>query len=198
MIPTRASFTLQTLPTIRCAHILGSWDLYSRQLPLMKVKEDNEASTWNNTFEFQATILQPGKRYWYYYILNGYQVSYDSTNAIIIEPTTGRVLNILDVPSYGSTCNTLPRDNQRDIPKGRSLEHSQIVAPVPVPSGLSRINFILFNESINAVEDLASQFDAAALGCVDIEADGNSLADQSLLHPFPIAPTNSPVNSHRS
>ncbi|PVH69176.1 hypothetical protein DL98DRAFT_400245, partial [Cadophora sp. DSE1049] len=142
MIPTRASFTLQTPPTIRCAHILGSWDLYSRQLPLMKVKEDNEASTWNNTFEFQATILQPGKRYWYYvcnflltsilYILNGYQVSYDSTNAIIIEPTTGRVLNILDVPSYESTSNTLPRDNQRHIPKGRSLEHSQIVAPVPV------------------------------------------------------------------
>jgi hypothetical protein len=32
----------------------------------MKVKEDKEASTWNNTFEFQITILQPGKRYWYY------------------------------------------------------------------------------------------------------------------------------------
>lgn len=32
----------------------------------MKVQEDNEASTWKNTFEFQVTILQPGKRYWYY------------------------------------------------------------------------------------------------------------------------------------
>ncbi len=76
---------------------------------------------------------------------------YDSTNAIMIEPTTGRVLNILDVPSYASISNTLPQGSQRDIPKGRPLEHCQIVAPVPVPSGLSRINFILFS---NMVEDL--------------------------------------------
>jgi hypothetical protein len=116
----------------------------------------------------------------------------------MIEPTTGRVLNVLDVPSYESSSNTLPRGNQRDIPKGRPLEHCQIVAPVPVPSGLSRINFTLSNESRNTVEDLTSQFDAAALGCVDIEADSNSLADQSLLHPFPIAPANSPVNSQSS
>jgi hypothetical protein len=116
----------------------------------------------------------------------------------MIEPITGRILNILDVPSHESTSNTLPRGNQRDIPKGRPLEHCQIVAPVPLPSGLSRINFILFNESSSTIEDLACQFDAAGLGCVDIEADRNSLADQSLLHPFPLAPANSPVNSRRS
>jgi hypothetical protein len=116
----------------------------------------------------------------------------------MIEPTTGRVLNILDVPSDESTTNTLPRDNQRDIPKGRPLEHCQIVAPVPVPSELSRISPILFNKTSNTVKDLTSQFGAAGLGSVDIEADGNSLADQSLPHPFPIAPANSPVNSHRS
>jgi hypothetical protein len=102
--------------------------------------------------------------------LSEYQVSYDSTNAIIIEPITGRVSNILDVP----------QGNQRDISKGQPLEDWQIVASVPVPSGLSKINFTLFNESSIMVEDLISHFDAVALGCVDIESDSNSFATLSL------------------
>ncbi|KAH6667157.1 GTP-binding protein EsdC [Halenospora varia] len=198
MISTRTSFTLKTPTTIRCAHILGSWDLYSRHLPLMKVKEDKEASTWNNTFEFQVTILQPGKRYWYYYILNGYQVAYDSKNAVMIEPTTGRILNILDVPSDESTSKSLPRENQRDIPKGQPLEQCQIVAPVPVSSGPSRISSILYNETSDTVEDLTCKVGAVALDCVDIEADSNLLDDQGLPHPFLMVPANSPVSSHRS
>jgi hypothetical protein len=47
MILTRASFTL---PAIKRAHALGSWDHYSEQLPLMKIREDNDASMWSNTF----------------------------------------------------------------------------------------------------------------------------------------------------
>lgn len=114
------------------------------------------------------------------------------------EPTTGRILNILDVPSDESTSNSLPRDNQREIPKGRPLEQCQIVAPVPVSSGLSRISSILFNKISDTDEDLTCQFRAVALDCVDIDADSNSLADQGLPHPFLMVPANSPVSSHRS
>lgn len=114
------------------------------------------------------------------------------------EPTTGRILNILDVPSDESTSNSLPRDNQREIPKGRPLEQCQIVAPVPVSSGLSRISSILFNKTSDTDEDLTCQFRAVALDCVDIDADSNSLADQGLSHPFLMVPANSPVSSHRS
>jgi hypothetical protein len=132
------------------------------------------------------------------YILNGHQVSYDSTNAVMIEPTTGRILNILEVPTAESTSKSLPRENQRDIPKGRPLEQCQIVAPVPVASGLSRISSILYNQTSDTIEGLTCQVGAVALDCVDIEADSNPLADQGLCHPFVMVPANSPVSSHRS
>jgi hypothetical protein len=115
----------------------------------------------------------------------------------MIEPTTGRILNILDVPSDESTSKSLlPRENQRDMPKGRPLEQCQIVAPVPVSTGLSRIISILYNETSDGVEDLTRQVGAAGLN--DIEADTNVLADQGLPQPFLMAPANSPVGSHRS
>jgi len=145
MVATRVSFTLQTPPTIKCVHILGSWDHYSSQLPLVKIKEAEDAHAWGNTFEYQVTTLQPGKRYWYYYILNGYQVSYNTARVAIIEPKTGRALNILDVPTDESTSNRMLGDKRTDIPKGQPLDFSQILAPIPVPSRLSRIHSILFN-----------------------------------------------------
>ncbi|KAH8587836.1 hypothetical protein B0O99DRAFT_465803, partial [Bisporella sp. PMI_857] len=132
MMATRASFTLQTPLTIKCVHILGSWDLYRRQLRLTKIKQVEDTYEWNNTFEFQVTTLQPGKRYWYYYLLNGYQVSYDSTRAIMIEPTTGRTLNIFDVPSDEPPSNISPENKPVEIAKGRPLDSSQIKAPIPV------------------------------------------------------------------
>ena len=97
MISTRTSFTLKTPTTIRCAHILGSWDLYSRQLPLIKVKEDKEASTWNNTFEFQVTILQPGKRYWYYVCKCIYEATFCSHHYSTYSMDT-KSLTILKMP----------------------------------------------------------------------------------------------------
>ncbi|KAH8585964.1 hypothetical protein B0O99DRAFT_558800 [Bisporella sp. PMI_857] len=191
MMATRASFTLQTPSTIKCVHILGSWDLYRRQLPLTKIKQVEDTYEWNNTFEFQVTTLQPGKRYWYYYLLNGYQVSYDSTRAIAIEPTTGRPLNIFDVPSDEPTSNISPGNKHFEIAKGRPLDSSQIRAPIPIPSGLSRVHSVLFDKASGAVEDLTWQFSAAALTRNEREVTSTSLVDRSQT-----APANSPVNSH--
>ena len=89
------------------------------------------------------------------------------------ECTTGRILNILDVPPDVSISNSLPQDNERDIPKGRPLEQYQIVAPVPVSSGLSRLSSILSNEISDTVEHLNCQVGAVALDCVNIEADSS-------------------------
>ena len=82
------------------------------------------------------------------------------------------------------------------MPKGRPLEECQIVAPVPVSSGLSRISSILSNETSDGVEDLTCQVGAVALN--DIVADSDPLADQGLPQPFLMVPANSPVSSHRS
>jgi len=126
MISTRTSFTLKTPATIRCAHILGSWDLYSRQLPLMKVKEDKEASTWNNTFEFQITILQPGKRYWYYVCKCKCTVRRLSAHIIIVHtqwiPSLLRFYKCRDDRAYNLPNSKHPRRSIRWI-------HIQVIDP---------------------------------------------------------------------
>merc|ERR1712093_352887 len=92
------SFSLRTSSSVKTVHLLGSWDNYSGQLPLSKDKTSSKSGAWKGTFRFQGTTLQPGQRYWYYYIIDGYHVSHDPGQSSTTEPTTGRVLNILDVP----------------------------------------------------------------------------------------------------
>ena len=109
----------------------------------------------------------------------------------MIEPTTGRTLNIFDVPSDEPPSNISPENKPVEIAKGRPLDSSQIKAPIPVPSGLSRIHSVLFDKANGAVEDLTWQFGAAALTRNEREVTSASLVDRS-----PTAPANSPVNSH--
>lgn len=116
--------TLRTSSNVKTVHLLGSWDGYKGQLPLSK--DSSKKGGWKGTFRFQGATLQPGKRYWYYYIMDGYHVSHDPSQVSTKEPTTGRELNILDVPASSA--------GQRlsiDVPKGRPLSQSQIQSPKP-------------------------------------------------------------------
>lgn len=74
------------------------------------------------------------------YIVDGYQVSHDSSTASTKEPTTGRMLNILNVPGSSSSEAPLSTLNKRsstaarhsmEVPKGRALSPSKIVHPKP-------------------------------------------------------------------
>ena len=58
------SFTVRTSPNVKTAHLLGSWDNYSGQLPLSK--DPSKAGAWRGTFRFSSSTLPPGQRYWYY------------------------------------------------------------------------------------------------------------------------------------
>merc|ERR1712093_673731 len=100
------SFSLRTSSSVKTVHLLGSWDNYSGQLPLSKDKTSSKSGAWKGTFRFQGTTLQPGQRYWYYYIIDGYHVSHDPGQSSTTEPTTGRVLNILDVPHEKSSSSS--------------------------------------------------------------------------------------------
>jgi hypothetical protein len=102
MAAVQLSFNLRTSSGVKTVHLLGSWDNYSGQLPLAKDKTSSKSGAWKGTFRFQGATLQPGQRYWYYYIIDGYHVSHDPAQSSTTEPTTGRVLNILDVPSEKS------------------------------------------------------------------------------------------------
>jgi hypothetical protein len=162
MSSVQLSFNLRTSSTVKTVHLLGSWDNYSGQLPLAHDKSSSKAGAWKGTFRFQGSTLKPGQRYWYYYIIDGYHVSHDPSQSSTTEPTTGRVLNILDVPSeksskssksssskssskssssskhpsssskHSSSSRREARALGTDIPKGRPLSVSEIKSPKPI------------------------------------------------------------------
>lgn len=103
MAAVQLSFSLRTSSGVKTVHLLGSWDSYAGQLPLSKDKTSSKSGAWKGTFRFQGTTLQSGQRYWYYYIIDGYHVSHDPGQSSTTEPTTGRTLNILDVPHEKSS-----------------------------------------------------------------------------------------------
>lgn len=150
------SFSLRTSSSIKSVHLIGSWDNYSRQLPL---SANEKPGAWKGTFRFQGSqALELGKRYWYYYIVDGFQVTHDPTKEHTVERTTGRKLNILDVPGGKTTSSSatkksstngpskpMPtttsahkRYDSMDIPVGRGLSPSRIQCPKPEKPYASR------------------------------------------------------------
>jgi hypothetical protein len=121
MAAVQLSFNLRTSSGVKTVHLLGSWDNYSGQLPLAKDKTSSKSGSWKGTFRFQGTTLQPGQRYWYYYIIDGYHVSHDPGQSSTTEPTTGRVLNILDVPSDKKSSHS---SSHKSSSKSSSSKHS--------------------------------------------------------------------------
>jgi hypothetical protein len=174
MSAIQLSFSLRVSSGVKTVHLLGSWDNYTNQLPLSKDKSSSKG-TWKGTFRFQQTLLQPGQRYWYYYIIDGYHVAHNPSEDSTVEPTTGRTLNILDVPKSSSSSKSSSRHSKSsrssvassDIPKGRPLSVSQIKAPKPVaPHSTSKLLTKDFDE-----EELSSRFAAAAIYDDEYEYD---------------------------
>ncbi|KAH0288398.1 hypothetical protein M436DRAFT_61359 [Aureobasidium namibiae CBS 147.97] len=143
MAAVQLNFTLRTSSNCKTVHLIGSWDSYKSQLPLSK--DSAKQGGWKGTFRFQGSTLKPGSRYWYYYIIDGYHVSHDPARESTTEPTTGRKLNILDIPQAKSSAPSAPAPSSRSshghskhsrrtsehIPKGRSLSPSKIECPRP-------------------------------------------------------------------
>jgi len=140
------SFSLRTSPNVRTVHLLGSWDGYKSQLPLSLIKDPSaKPGSWKGTFRFQGSnALKLGSRYWYYYIVDGYHVSHDPAKEFVTEKTTGRKLNIIDVPG-GDKKDSKPQPpaantnrHSRDIPQGRALSPGKIMHPKPSKPYASR------------------------------------------------------------
>jgi hypothetical protein len=184
MSSIQLSFGLRVSSGVKTVHLLGSWDNYSGQLPLSKDKTSSKSGSWKGTFRFQPNVVEAGQRYWYYYIIDGYHVSHNPSEDSTVEPTTGRALNILDVPkshkssskSHSSSSKSSSSRHSReshksssssksrhslsvDIPKGRPLSVSQIKAPKPMSPGATRhILDVDFDEA-----ELSSRFAATGL-----------------------------------
>jgi hypothetical protein len=128
MASVQLSFALRTSSGVKTVHLLGSWDNYAGQLPLSKDKSSSKSGSWKGTFRFQGSTLEPGQRYWYYYIIDGYHVSHDPGQSSTTEPTTGRILNILDVPaekSYKSSSSHSKSSSSRDKHSSKSSHSSK-------------------------------------------------------------------------
>jgi len=124
MASVQLSFSLRTSSGVKTVHLLGSWDNYAGQLPLSKDKTSSKSGSWKGTFRFQGSTLEPGQRYWYYYIIDGYHVSHDPGQSSTTEPTTGRTLNIIDVPAEKSHSKSSSSSRHSDSRDKRSSKHS--------------------------------------------------------------------------
>jgi hypothetical protein len=132
-------FSLRTTSNVKTVHLIGSWDGYQGQLPLSKDKDSSKKGAWKGTFRFGSKTIQAGQRYWYYYQMDGYSVSHDPSKEFTVESTTGRKLNILDVPAgkesskSSSSSKRESRRHSREIPQGRPA--TEIKCPKPYRPG---------------------------------------------------------------
>lgn len=178
MAAIQLNFTLRTSANCKTVHLLGSWDNYNGQLPLSK--DTSKTGGWKGTFRFQSNTLKQGQRYWYYYIIDGYHVSHDPARDSVVEPTTGRKLNVLDIPSSKSSATTDSKPSRHsrrisssNVVKGRSLSPSQIKSPKPVkPHETRSIRGEQFAHA--TVEQLSAKFARAE---IDSESESESDSD---------------------
>jgi len=143
MASLKLSFSLRTTSNVKQVHLVGSWDSYKGQLPLTR-ESSSKSCKWKGTFKFSSSLMKPGHRYWFYYMLDGYAVSHDPSQEFTVEPTTGRKLNILDVPKTAgsskpsaSASSRSARRTSRDIPRGQPA--AEIRSPKPIrPENLAK------------------------------------------------------------
>jgi hypothetical protein len=184
MAAIQLNFSLRTSAGCKTVHLLGSWDGYQGQLPLSK--DPKKTGGWVGTFKFQGATLQQGQRYWYYYIIDGYHVSHDPAKDHTTEPTTGRKLNIIDIPSKKSSSapakSSHTRHASQSVPKGRGVSPSRIVAPKPQRPGQTR-QVINTQYDKTTLEELNRRFAAQSIeedsDDSDYDSDVPSLTSRS-------------------
>lgn len=119
---TSNTFTLLVPPHIQSVQLLGSWDNYARRYDL--APSQSSPGTWRLNIKFPETSSSGSKRYWYYYILDGYFESHDPNMPTTKEPTRGITLNVLDLIRSGASS----RDSSPEPHPGHRMS---IVAPKP-------------------------------------------------------------------
>ncbi|KAL8243902.1 hypothetical protein R6Q59_010160 [Mikania micrantha] len=172
------SFQLRTSLNVRSVHLLGSWDNYKRQLPLSMLKDASaKPGSWKGTFRFQGPQgLKLGSRYWYYYIIDGYHVSHDPAKEFVTEKTTGRKLNVLDIPAGSNkasksaskpgltvqTHNIQSKRYSREIAQGRPMSPTRIVCPKPQKPYASQ-QLREADYEVSPIDDLEERFAASRI-----------------------------------
>jgi len=174
MAAIQLNFALRATANVRTVHLIGSWDGYQGQLPLSRDTSSKKAGAWTGTFRFQSSVLKQGQRYWFYYMMDGYHVSHDPSREFTVEPTTGRKLNILDIPRGSAPASHVKR-NSADIPVGRALSPSRIMHPKPSKPYASR-QLREAEFAAPTVDELAARFADADLSDSDSDLSCPSIS----------------------
>lgn len=130
--------------------------------------------------------------------MDGRHVTHDPAREAVVEPTTQRKLNILDIPTSTKTTTSsrTARHSRREsahIPKGRSLSPSQIKCPRPQRPGqtkqitneqytqatLSEIEARLANANLDDSDDSDSDSDEES-DCPSLSRSSNTSSPSSL------------------
>lgn len=117
--------------------------------------------------------------------MDGYHVSHDPAHQHVVEPTTGRKLNILDVPaskgkSKPSETSRSARNSRRyskEVPRGRGVSPSQIKSPFPY-NPVQTAHLVAADYSHTTVDQLTARFGHTTIDDSDsdseIESDSGS------------------------
>jgi len=115
--------------------------------------------------------MQAGQRYWFYYMLDGYKVSHDPSKEFTVEPTTGRKLNILDVPASASSKSSSRKSSK--VASGRPA--TEIRSPKPVRPGHVAKDLEAVARTQATLEALTARF--AESNIYDDESDSDCDSD---------------------
>ncbi|KAI5799325.1 hypothetical protein DFH27DRAFT_90895 [Peziza echinospora] len=123
---TSNTFSLLVPAHIQSVQLLGSWDNYARRYEM--TPSQSTPGTWRLNIKFPETGSSGSKRYWYYYILDGYFESHDPNHPTTLEPTRGITLNILDIVRSGASS---PSSTRCPSPQFDRVPSMVIAAPKP-------------------------------------------------------------------
>lgn len=138
--------------------------------------------------------------------MDGYHVTHDPAREYVVEPTTQRKLNTLDIPdgrsskreSASSSRSSSKRHSRRisvDVAKGRSLSPSEIQSPRPVkPGQTARIVAEAYDRA--ALDEL--QYRMARATITESDEDSESDDDSDISSNVPSLTSNSSRSSNSS
>ena len=116
------------------------------------------------------------------YIMDGYHVTHDPAQEYMVEPTTQRKLNVIDVPGGHSSKRDSLRSSKRhskhistDCAKGRALSPSQIRSPRPFKPGQTA-HIVAETYDQSAIDNLQYQFSRTRVSDSSDDESGSDIS----------------------
>lgn len=111
--------------------------------------------------------------------MDGYHCTHDPAKQSVLEPTTQRKLNILDVPAGGSKSSSTKRSSRRhskEVAVGRGVAREDIKCPKPY-NPVQTANIVAQGYNQATVDELTARFGYANIDEDDSDIDSDADSD---------------------